>query len=103
MKKEYPWLYEINSQSLLMSLRFLDNAFKNFFHKNAEHPKFKKKGKDDYFAVPQHVSIQGNRICFPKFSEGIYFRGSNRNLSEIRNVNQVIITKDAGDYFCWIY
>ncbi|MGC8566007.1 MAG: hypothetical protein ACP5LV_06335, partial [Thermoplasmata archaeon] len=30
-KKQYPWLYEVNSQSLQMSLRFLDNAFKNFF------------------------------------------------------------------------
>ncbi|MGC8672689.1 MAG: helix-turn-helix domain-containing protein [Thermoplasmata archaeon] len=29
LKKQYPWLYEVNSQSLQMSLRFLDNAFKN--------------------------------------------------------------------------
>ncbi len=27
--KKHPWLYEVNSQSLQMSLRFLDNSFKN--------------------------------------------------------------------------
>ncbi|MGC8631607.1 MAG: helix-turn-helix domain-containing protein [Thermoprotei archaeon] len=45
LKKQFPWLYEINSQSLQMSLRFLDNAFEAFFRKNADHPKFRKKVK----------------------------------------------------------
>lgn len=103
LKKQHPWLYEINSQSLQMSLRFLDNAFKNFFHRNADHPKFKKKGKDDYFAVPQHIKIYNHKIHFPKFSEGIHFNGSKEKLSDIRNVNQIIITKEAGDYYCSIF
>ncbi|MGC8565288.1 MAG: RNA-guided endonuclease InsQ/TnpB family protein, partial [Thermoplasmata archaeon] len=102
LKKKYPWLYEINSQSLQMSLRFLDNAFKNFFHRNAEHPKFMKKGENDYFAVPQHVKIKGNRIYFPKFSDGIYFKGSKEKLSKIKEINQIVITKDAGYYYCSI-
>ncbi|PMP73623.1 MAG: transposase [Aciduliprofundum sp.] len=102
LKKQYPWLYEVNAQSLQMSLRFLDNAFKNFFHKNADHPKFRKKGKNDYFVVPQHVKIKGNRIYFPKFSDGIYFKGSKKKLSEIKNINEIVITKDAGDYYCSI-
>jgi len=102
LKKKYPWLYEVNSQSLQMSLRFLDNAFKNFFHKNAEHPKFRKKGRNDCFVVPQHIRIEGNRICFPKFSEGIYFKGSVEKLSEIKGINQIVVTKDAGDYYCSI-
>ncbi len=103
LKKEYPWLYEINAQSLQMSLRFLDNAFKNFFHKNTDHPKFRKKDKNDYFAVPQHITIKGNIIRFPKFNEGIYFKGSKEKLKEIKSVNQIVITKDSGDYFCSIY
>ncbi|KAA8921878.1 zinc ribbon domain-containing protein, partial [Thermoplasma sp.] len=28
LEKNYTWLYEVNSQYLRMSLRFLDNAFK---------------------------------------------------------------------------
>jgi putative transposase len=102
LKKRYPWLYEVNSQSLQMSLRFLDNAFKNFFHRNANHPKFRKKGMNDYFAIPQHVKIEKNRIYFPKFKEGIYFKGSKERLKEIKEINQIIITKDAGEYFCSI-
>jgi putative transposase len=102
LKKQYPWLYEVNSQSLQMSLRFLDNAFKNFFHKNADHPKFKKKGRDDYFAVPQYIKIEKNRIYFPKFKDGISFKGSKEKLKEIKDVNELIITKDAGNYYCSI-
>jgi len=102
LKKEYPWLYDTNSQSLQMSLRFLDNAFKNFFHKNADHPKFRKKGRDDYFAIPQHIKIKDNRIYFPKFKEGIYFKGSKGKLAEIKDINQIIIRKDAGYYYCSI-
>ncbi len=102
LKKQNPWLYEINAQSLQMSLRFLDNAFKNFFHKNTEHPKFRKKGRNEYFAIPQHIKIKGNRIRFPKFSEGIYFKGSEKKLSEIKGINQIIITKDSGYYYCSI-
>jgi putative transposase len=75
LKEQYPWLYEVNAQSLQMSLRSLDNAFKNLFHKNADHPKFRKKGKNDYFAITQHVKIEKKRIHFPKFKEAIYFKG----------------------------
>ena len=102
LKEQYPWLYEVNAQSLQMSLRSLDNAFKNFFHKNADHPKFRKKGRNDYFAIPQHIKIKGNRIYFPKFKKGIYFRGSRDKLAEIKDVNQIIITKDSGYYYCSI-
>jgi len=90
------------SQSLQTSLRFLDSAFEKFFHNNAGHPKFRKKGKNDCFAIPQHVRIKRNRICFPKFKEGIRFRGSEEKLSEIKDISQIVIKKDAGDYCCSI-
>jgi len=86
-----------------MSLRFLDNAFKNFLHKNADHPKFRKKGEKDYFAIQQHVKIEKKRIHFPKFKEGIYFKGSKERLKEIKEINQIIITRDAWEYFCSIF
>jgi putative transposase len=85
-----------------MSLRSLDNAFKNLFHKNADHPKFRKKGKNDYFAITQHVKIEKKRIHFLKFKEGIYFKGSKERVKEIKEINKIIITKDAVEYFCSI-
>ncbi len=102
LKKEYPLLYEINSQSLQMSVRFLDSAFKNLFHGYAEHPKFKRSGKNDCFAVPQHIMIEGNSVCFPNFSESIYFRCSEGKLCRVKKVNHIVITKDVGDYYCLI-
>lgn len=41
--EEFSWLKEVYSQSLQMSLRNLDNAFKNFFKKKGGFPKFKSK------------------------------------------------------------
>ncbi|MGC8547347.1 MAG: RNA-guided endonuclease InsQ/TnpB family protein, partial [Thermoplasmata archaeon] len=61
LKKKHPWLYEINSQSLQMSLRFLDNAFKRYL-----------------------------------------LQGLMEKLSEIKSINQIVITKDAGYYYCSI-
>jgi len=63
-----------SSQSLQTSLRFLDSAFEKFFHNNAGHPKFRKKGKNDYFAIPQHVKIKRNRIL-PKAFRGHTLQG----------------------------
>ncbi|STY59711.1 Helix-turn-helix domain [Mannheimia haemolytica] len=43
-KKELVWLKDCHSQVLQQSLKDLESAFKNFFQKRADLPKFKKKG-----------------------------------------------------------
>jgi len=43
LKKELPWLKEVSSVPLQQSLRHLDKAYKGFFNKIAQFPKFKKK------------------------------------------------------------
>ena len=48
------------------------------------------------------MKIKNNRIYFPKFKEGMYFRGSEKKLSEIKDINQIFVTKEAGYYFCSI-
>ncbi|WP_449461597.1 helix-turn-helix domain-containing protein [Tardisphaera miroshnichenkoae] len=45
LKRRFPWLYEINSQSLQMSLRFLDNAFKGFLPSQCRSPRVQEKRK----------------------------------------------------------
>ena len=71
LKKECPWLKEVNSQSLQQSIQNMDIAFKKFF-KGAWFPKFKSKhrGKQS-FAVPQNVKVENNLLIIPKFKEGI--------------------------------
>jgi len=71
LKVEYPFFNEVNSQSLQMSLRNLDTAFKNFFRGNARFPNFKKKSKNNSFQCPQNISIKKHNLYLPKFKEGI--------------------------------
>ncbi len=71
LKKDLPWLKEVNSQSLQVALLNLDTAYSKFF-KGAGFPKFKSKhrGKQS-FSVPQNVKVEGDKLFIPKFKEGI--------------------------------
>jgi putative transposase len=69
LKEQYPWLKEVNSQSLQMPLRNLDNAFTLFFNKKAGFPKFKSKHRSrPKFQCPQHVQVdfENNTITLIK-------------------------------------
>jgi putative transposase len=72
MKKdpEFVWLKFVNSQSLISSLRCLEVAYRNFFKKRAQFPKFKNKHDKQSFIVPQHfdVNIVDGFLDIPKFS-----------------------------------
>jgi putative transposase len=69
--EETAWLKEVNSQSLQTALRFLDTAFVNFFRGNAKFPRFKSKKGKNSFTVPQFVELEGDKLFFPRFKEGI--------------------------------
>ena len=58
LKEEYPWLKEINSQSLQEACRNLDNAYQRYYKGLAEYPKEHKK-KDNHFSfqVTQRYKI----------------------------------------------
>jgi len=72
LKKELPWLREINSQSLQAPIRNLDNAFTNFFKGHADFPKFKSKHRGSQsFTIPQKIILEDDRLIVPKFREGI--------------------------------
>jgi putative transposase len=58
LKEEYPWLKEVNSQSLQSANKNLDNAFTRFFREKKEFPRFKsKKNPVRSFQVPQHYHV----------------------------------------------
>jgi len=68
-KKDFQWLNEVNSQSLQMSLRNLDNAFTSFFRKHNKFPRFKsKKNNKNSFQVPQHSKLN-NKLTIPKIPD----------------------------------
>jgi putative transposase len=72
-RNEFEWLKEVNSQTLQVSLKNLESAYSNFFHKRSKFPKYKSKKNKNSFSIPQHVKIVENKVFFPKFSEGIKF------------------------------
>ena len=70
LKKELPWLKEVDSMALQQSLKDLDGAYKHFFREKKGFPKFKSKKhpKQSYRTNANGSSIQvnGNHIKLPK-------------------------------------
>jgi putative transposase len=68
-KKQYPWLKEINAQSLQGASKNLDNAYSRYYQGLAEYPKEHKK-KDNHFSfqVPQayKINVTTSKIYLPK-------------------------------------
>ena len=59
LKDIYPWLRDVNSQSLQMANRNLDTAFRNFFRNPGKtgYPTFKKRSARQSFQCPQNVKV----------------------------------------------
>lgn len=97
VKQGRKWLYICSSSSQQKSLKRLDDAYKRFFKGHAKLPKFKSKKNDQSFTVAGKINIKVNRLCFPKFPDGIKF---NRDLPEFSKINNVTIRKTAsGKYY----
>jgi putative transposase len=99
LKKEFPWLKEVNSQSLQQASMNLAAAFKNRFSKKlkkqAGFPKFKKRGNQDSFMIPQHFIIKKNQIKLPKI--GWVSAATHRKLEG--KVKSITISKDVDQWF----
>jgi putative transposase len=101
LKKEYPWLNEIYSQSIQSSLRHLDNAFTRFFKEKKGFPKFKSKNKNDFsFTIPQGTHIIENKLYIPKVKQGIKIKQHRELDGKIKTVT--ISKNPVGQYFVTI-
>ncbi|MEH8059288.1 transposase [Gallibacterium anatis] len=96
-KKKLPWLKECHSQVLQQSLKDLESAFKNFFQKRADFPKFKKKGVKESFRFPQGCKLeqQNNRLYLPKIG-WVRYRNSREVVGEVKNVT---VSQKCGRFF----
>jgi putative transposase len=86
---ETPWLSDAPCHSLQHALKDLDRAFKNFFAKRANFPRFKRKGQGGSFRYPDPTQIKldqnNSRIFLPKLG-WIHYRKSREVIGELRNV-----------------
>ncbi len=80
------WLREMPSQALQQSLKDLERAYRNFFEKRADFPRFKKKGQRESFRFPQGVKLDqsNSRVFLPKLG-WIQYRNSRDVLGVIKN------------------
>ena len=96
-KIEFPFLKDCHSQILQQSLKDLESAYRNFFAKRANFPKFKKKGLKESFRFPQGCKLeqQNNRLYLPKIG-WIRYRNSRDVQGEVKNVT---VIQKCGKWF----
>lgn len=91
---ETAWLKEAPVHPLQHALKDLEKAYKNFFEKRADFPRFKRKGQGDSFRYPDPKQIKldqaNGRIFLPKLG-WLRYRNSREALGELRNVTVSLI------------
>lgn len=96
------WLKYAPCHPLQHALKNLEKAYKNFFEKRTDFPKFKRKGDGDAFRYPDSKQIKldqsNNRIFLPKLG-WMRYRNSRDVLGEVRNVT---LSQTGGKWFASI-
>ncbi len=93
------WLKEVNSQSLQMSLKNMDEAFTRFFRDKKGFPKFKSKHHPrKSFSVPQSVKVDwdNKKVSIPKI-KNIKFALDRKPTGEIKSAT--VSRTPTGKYF----
>ena len=100
LKKELVWLKEVDSTALQSSLKNLDDAFKRFFKKQNDVPRFKSKKNciQSYTTkyVNDNIAIVDDKIKLPKL--GLVRYAKSREV-EGRILNATIRKNPSGKYF----
>ena len=86
-RRELPWLKDCNAQVLQQSLKDLEKAFKNFFDRRSDFPKFKCKGSKESFRFPQDCKLEqnNNRVYLPKIG-WVRYRNSRNVIGKVKNI-----------------
>lgn len=89
---ETPWLKDAPCHPMQHALKDLERAYKNFFGKRADFPRFKRKGKADSFRYPDKKKIKldeaNARIFLPKLG-WLRYRKSREVLGTIKNATVI--------------
>jgi len=103
LKNIYPWLKEVNSQSLQQASKNLNSAYNHFFKDDSGFPKKKsKKNPIQSFQIPQHYRIEGKKIWIPKVG-WIKIRkviGSNNRRKAVKQLSKIheLISNQRNDF-----
>lgn len=93
------WLKDTPVHPLQHALKDLEKAYKNFFAKRTDFPRFKRKGQSDSFRYPDPKQIKldqaNSRIFLPKLG-WLRYRNSRKVQGELRNVT---VSQSCGKWF----
>lgn len=99
MRSTTPWLKNAPCHPLQQALKDLERAYKNFFEKRADFPRFKKKGSGVAFRCPDSKQIRldqaNDRIFLPKLG-WLRYRNSRDVPGAVRNVT---VSQSGGKWF----
>ena len=97
LKEVYPWIGEVNSQSLQYAIKQCADAFRNWWEHRADHPVPKRKDSRQSFHNPQHCSVDWKHgtISIPKCKgvKAVLHR------SFYGTVKDITISKESGDRY----
>ena len=101
--EEHKWWSEVSNKALQSALQNLDNAYIRFFKRQANFPRFKRKGEKEAFSNSNWLNngnkmairIEDNKIIFPKFKEGVKFRCG--KIPE--NIKSITVYKNNGKIY----
>ena len=103
LKKQKTWLKQVDSVSLVQTLRDLDSAYQNFFSGRAKYPNFKKKQDKNSYRTNQSIKVGNSFITIPKIGM-LRFRDRYKleecNILKIYNVT--ISKTSSGKYYASI-
>jgi putative transposase len=93
------WLSQAPVHPLQHALKDLERAYKNFFAKRADFPRFKKKGMGDSFRYPDakqfKIDTGNSRVFLPKLG-WIRYRNSRELLGTAKNIT---VSSNGGKWF----
>ena len=101
LKKQKNWLKEVDSVSLVQTLRDLDRSYQNFFNGKSRYPKFKKKqDKNSYRTSGYYIKICNQYMLVPKLGK-LRFRDnySSDDLNIIKICSVTISKTSSGKYY----
>jgi putative transposase len=104
-RERFPWMLEVTKNAPQFAIMQLGRAFENFFSGRAKYPKFKKKGRDDRFALSNdQFRVEDRRIRIPKLGwvrmrESLRFTGRivSASVSRMADHWYASITVDTSD------
>jgi putative transposase len=102
---QYPWMLEVTKDAPQIAIMQLGRAFVNFFAKRANYPVFRKKGRNDRFALSNgQFRVEDRRIRIPKLGwvrmrEALRFPGRiiSASISRVAGHWYASITVDTPD------